>query len=185
MPVTRAIIGIENVVATGTLNEKVDLNSIVRNFVEAEYDPARFPGLVFRLKDPKTSTLVFTSGKMVCTGAKSEKLAEKAIATVVQRLKKGGVKIANKAIVQVQNIVASVNLGGQIRLEEVAKRFPRSMYEPEQFPGVIVRILKPKVVFLVFASGKLVCTGATKQADVFKAVNDLHTALEQKNLMIY
>ena len=185
MPKTKAIISIENVVATGSLDQTMDLKLITRKFPDTEYNPVRFPGLVFRIKSPKTATLIFHSGKMVCTGAKSEELASKAINTVVQKLKGSGIEIVSNPIVQVQNIVASINLGGRIHLEEAARQLPRTIYEPEQFPGAMVRVPDPKVVFLLFSSGKLVCTGGKTEADVHRAVNDLHNTLEEKNLMIY
>ena len=122
---------------------------------------------------------------MVCTGSRSEEQAVVAINKVVQSLKKGGIKIKNKPICEVQNIVASVDLGGQIDLEEVARQLPRSMYEPEQFPGVILRADEPKAVFLIFSSGKLVCTGTKQEKDIYSAVKKLHTRLEKLDLMIY
>jgi transcription initiation factor TFIID TATA-box-binding protein len=91
----------------------------------------------------------------------------------------------NDAIVTIQNIVSSVNLGGTIHLEKAARMVPRSMYEPEQFPGLIHRMVDPKVVILIFASGKLVCTGGKTAEDVYRAVNSLHVLLEEKELMIY
>jgi len=185
MPQTKAIVSIENVVATASINQRVDLNLITKNFVDVEYRPDRFPGLVFRLKSPKTATLVFSSGKMVCTGAKSEEQSRKAVQEVVRRLKKGGIPIKNEAEIVIQNMVASVNLGGKIDLEEAARKLPKSMYEPEQFPGLIHRMPDPKTVILLFASGKLVCTGAKKESDVYRAVNNLHVMLEEKKLMIY
>ena len=100
-------------------------------------------------------------------------------------MKKGGIPIKNEAEVVIQNIVASVNLGGKIHLEEAAKQLPKSMYEPEQFPGLIHRMADPKTVFLLFSSGKLVCTGAKKESEVYRAVNNLHAMLEEKGLMIY
>ena len=185
MPQTKAIVSIENVVASASINQRVDLNLITKNFVEVEYHPDQFPGLVFRLKDPKTATLIFSSGKMVCTGARSEELSRKAVQEVVRRLKKGGIPIKNEAVVVIQNMVASVNLGGKIHLEEAARQLSRSMYEPEQFPGLIHRMADPKTVFLVFSSGKLVCTGAKKESEVYRAVNNLHVMLEEKGLMAY
>jgi transcription initiation factor TFIID TATA-box-binding protein len=145
----------------------------------------QFPGAVFRLKTPKTATLLFTSGKMVCTGSKSEEMAVKAVNTVVQKLRKGGIKIKKNADVTVQNIVSSINLGGKVHLEKAARTLPRSMYEPEQFPGLIHRMLDPKTVILVFSSGKLVCTGGKTEKDVYRSVNLLHSLLEEKDLMIY
>jgi len=116
---------------------------------------------------------------------KSEALAREAVKTVVQRLRKGGIKIKKDAKVTIQNIVASINLGGKIHLEKAARTLPRSMYEPEQFPGLIHRMLDPKTVILLFASGKLVCTGGKNEKDVFRSVNNLHNMLEEKGLMIY
>jgi len=182
---TKPIISIENVVATGKVNQSLDLNQIATTFSHAEYEPDRFPGLVFRLKTPKTSTLIFRTGNMVCTGSRAEDQANLALNTVVKKLRAKKIKIKGKPLVKVQNIVASVDLGGQIALEEVARQLPRSMYEPEQFPGVILRVSEPRAVFLVFSSGKLVCTGAKKEEDIFAAVNKLHTTLEEKDLMIY
>ena len=185
MPQTKPIISVENVVASASVDQKMDLNEITKTFPDVEYHPDQFPGLVFRLKNPKTATLIFTSGKMVCTGSKSEELARKAVKTVVQKLRKGGIKVKKEATVEIQNIVASINLGGRIHLEQAARTLPRSMYEPEQFPGLIHRMLDPKTVILLFSSGKLVCTGAKKEPDVYRSVNNLHALLEEKNLMIY
>lgn len=185
MPQTKPIISIENVVASATVNQPIDLTQITRSFPDVEYHPDQFPGLVFRLKAPKTATLIFSSGKMVCTGAKSEEQAIKAVKTVVQKLKRGNVEIYNEPQIEIQNIVASASLGGKVHLEEAARQLPRSMYEPEQFPGLIHRMTDPKTVILLFASGKLVCTGAKKEVEVYKAVNNLHNLLEQKGLMIY
>ena len=153
--------------------------------IRDRYEPDRFPGLVFRLTSPKTSTLIFRTGNMVCTGSRAEDQANIALNTVVKKLRANKIKVKGKPLVKVQNIVASVDLGGMINLEEVARQLPRSMYEPEQFPGVILRVSEPRAVFLVFSSGKLVCTGAKKEEDIFAAVNKLHATLEEKDLMIY
>jgi transcription initiation factor TFIID TATA-box-binding protein len=100
-------------------------------------------------------------------------------------LRKGGIPVKNEAEIVIQNIVASANLGGTVHLEEAARQLPKSMYEPEQFPGLIHRMPDPKTVILLFASGKLVCTGAKKESDVYRAVNNLHVMLEEKGLMVY
>ena len=185
MPKVKAVINIENVVASATLNQKVDLNAVVKGYPGVEYRPEQFPGLVFRLKRPKTATLIFNSGKMVCTGAKSEKEARRAVMKVVKELKKGGIIIISKPELKIQNIVASASLGGMIDLEKAAFTLGKTMYEPEQFPGLIYRMDEPKVVILLFASGKLVCTGAKKEQDVYTAVQQLHVLLEEKNLIFY
>ena len=185
MPKVKAVVNIENVVASATLKQKVDLNAVVKSYPGVEYRPEQFPGLVFRLKKPKTATLIFNSGKMVCTGAKSEKEAKRAVMKIIKELKKGGIIIISKPELKIQNIVASASLGGTIDLERAAFELGKTMYEPEQFPGLIYRMDDPKVVILLFASGKLVCTGAKREQDVYKAVNKLHEILEEKNLIYY
>jgi len=185
MPQVTAKVKIENVVASATLNQKIDLKAVVKSYPGVEYRPEQFPGLVFRLKKPKTATLIFNSGKMVCTGAKSEKESRGAVMKVIKELKKSGIVIISKPELKIQNIVASANLGGMIDLEKSAFTLGKTMYEPEQFPGLIYRMDDPKVVILLFASGKLVCTGAKKEEDVYKAVDKLHRRLEREELIYY
>jgi transcription initiation factor TFIID TATA-box-binding protein len=185
LPKVKATLRIENVVASATLNQKVDLNAVVKGYPGVEYRPEQFPGLVFRLKRPKTATLIFSSGKMVCTGAKSEKEARRAVMKVVKELKKGGIIIISKPEMKIQNIVASGILGGLIDLEKAAYTLEHAMYEPEQFPGLIYRMAEPKVVILLFASGKLVCTGGKKEQDTYDAVDKLHSLLEETSLIFY
>ncbi len=185
MTKVEAVIKIENVVASATLNQRVDLNAVVKGYPGVEYRPEQFPGLVFRLKKPKTATLIFNSGKMVCTGAKSEKEARRAVLKVIRELKKSGIVIISKPELKIQNIVASANLSGMIDLERAAYTLGRTMYEPEQFPGLIYRMDDPKVVILLFASGKLVCTGAKKESEVYEAIKKLHERLEREGLIYY
>ena len=178
-------IRIQNVVAVVTLNQRFDLNAIVKGNPGVEYNPKRFPGLVFRLKKPKTAILIFSTGKMVCTGAKSEKKAKQAVKKVVKELKNNGIIIPGKPEIKVVNIVSSADLLGRIELEDCAYSLGKTMYEPEQFPGLIYRMDDPKVVILIFASGKIVCTGATKEEDVYTAVAKLHKNLKEKELIYY
>jgi len=178
-------ISIENVVASASLDQKIDLLAIMKVFRNVEYRPKQFPGLVFRLKRPKTATLIFGSGKMVCTGAKSEKMAKRAVNKVVRELKNNGIIILGKPKIVIQNIVASANLHGKIDLETAADIMENVMYEPEQFPGLIYRMGEPKVVMLLFASGKLVCTGAKHEDMVKEAVEKLHVILKDFDLIYY
>ena len=185
MPKTEAKIDIQNVVSTGTLNQKIDLSAVVKGYPGVEYRPEKFPGLVFRLRRPRTATLIFSSGKMVCTGARSEKESHKAIIKVVKELKKCGIIIIKKPSFKVVNIVASASLGGKVDLEKAVVALKHTMYEPEQFPGLIHRMSEPKVVILVFASGSLVVTGAKVEQDIYDAVHRLHEILEERNLIFY
>jgi transcription initiation factor TFIID TATA-box-binding protein len=176
---------IQNIVASAALNQTINLKQIVQKFPQAEYSPHVFPGLVFRLKKPKTATLIFETGKMVCTGAKSEKEAIQAVNKVTRELKNHGIPITSKPVVTIQNIVASAELGGEIDLESVVYKLKKVMYEPEQFPGAVFRMDEPKVVFLIFSAGKLVCVGAKKEQQVYVAVDKIQKLLEEQELIFY
>jgi len=181
----KATINIRNVVASATFAQDFDLDSIVQLFPGVEYRPEVFPGLIFRLEKPKTATLIFRSGKMVCTGSKSERQAREAVFKVVNELKRNGIVIAGRPDIRIQNIVASVALGGSVDLEKTTYSLERTMYEPEQFPDLIYRMDDPRVVILIFASGKLVCTGAKNEEEVSVAVAKLQETLEKKELIHY
>lgn len=175
-------INVENVVASADINQRIDLLTILKVFRNVEYNPKKFPGLVFRLKRPKTATLIFSSGKMVCTGAKSEREARSAVRKVVRELKKNDIVILNRPVIEIQNMVASANLKRQVDLETGADILENVMYEPEQFPGLIYRMGDPKTVLLIFTSGKIVCTGGTSEKMVQRSVNNLYNLLEDYDL---
>jgi len=181
----KAFINIENVVALASLKQQIDLNSIVRSSPSAEYRPETFAGLVYRLKKPKTATLIFGSGKMVCTGAKSERQAKKAVMKVVDELKRNGIVTLGNPDITITNIVASGGLCGTIDLEKSIYSLERAIYEPEQFPGLIYRMKDPKVVILLFRSGNIVVTGAKTAEEVHHAVTMLQKTLEEKELIHY
>jgi transcription initiation factor TFIID TATA-box-binding protein len=174
---------IENVVATADLRQHLDLDAILKVTPGARYNPQRFPGLVYKLKKPKTTTLLFASGKMVCTGARSAKSAKRAITQIIRELKGQGIVILTNPDSEIQNIVASANLRGSIDLEVVAERLCKTMYEPEQFSGLIYTMNEPKAVLLVFASGKIVCVGAKSETDINLAVQKLRDMLEFNELI--
>ena len=176
-------INIVNVVASASLDQKINLIDIMKVFRNVEYRPKQFPGLVFRLKRPKTATLIFGSGKMVCTGSKSEKQARSAVNKVVRELKNNGIVILGKPKIVIQNMVASANLHGKIDLETAADILDNVMYEPEQFPGLIYRMSDPKTVLLLFASGKLVCTGAKSEEMVYESVAKVYEVLDDYDLL--
>jgi len=176
-------INIVNVVASASLDQKINLLDIMKVFRNVEYRPKQFPGLVFRLKRPKTATLIFGSGTMVCTGAKSEKMARSAVKKVVRELKNNGIVILGKPKIVIQNMVASANVHGKIDLETAADVLDNVMYEPEQFPGLIYRMSDPKTVLLLFASGKLVCTGAKSEEMVIESVAKVYEVLDDYDLL--
>ena len=180
-----AKIRIENVVASTSLGKELDLKSISKTLEGAEYEPEQFPGLVYRMKSPKAATLLFRSGKVVCTGAKSLEEVRIAIDQLVKQIEAAGVPVTKKPEIIVQNIVASADLGSVINLNAIAisLSLEKVEYEPEQFPGLVYRLDKPKVVVLLFGSGKMVCTGARKTEDVELAVDKITKELRDAGLL--
>ncbi len=161
--------------ASTSLGTELDLSTIAISLDGSEYDPEQFPGLIYRLKEPKTATLLFRSGKVVCTGAKSLDQVKLAIEKVIKHIEKAGIHIKNEPKITVQNIVATSDLGQKINLNAIAISLglEKVEYEPEQFPGLVYRPDVPKVVLLLFGSGKVVCTGARKPQDVEDAVDKI------------
>jgi len=175
----KPIIKIENIVATVTLDQALDLSAIARSVPNIEYDPEEFPGLIMRLESPRLTALVFNSGKMVVTGAKSTQMLIKGFKKIIRIFVRHGIIIVGKPKIQIQNIVASANLGVEVDLEKAAYLLPNTMYEPEQFPGLIHRMDDPKVVLLIFSSGKMVITGAKSEEDVQRAVINIYNRLKE------
>ncbi len=176
---------IENIVASTTLADKLDLHRIAQILEGAEYDPDQFPGLIYRLKEPKTAVLIFRSGKVNCTGAKRIEDVYKTINTIVSALKKEGIDVYDEPEIIVQNIVAVYDVGVDLNLTEIAMSFglENVEYEPEQFPGLVYRVEEPKVVLLLFGSGKVVCTGAKKEEEIVEAVKILKNELKKVGMV--
>jgi transcription initiation factor TFIID TATA-box-binding protein len=178
-------INVQNIVASTSFAEKLDLDVIAQSWNEAEYEPEQFPGLVYRLSNPKTATLLFRSGKANCTGAKNIEDVRTTINIIAEKLKKLGVEVYKDLGIIIQNIVATADLKGELNLSEVAISLglENVEYEPEQFPGLVYRIKEPKVVMLLFGSGKIVCAGARKIEEVSIAVEKLSTELSSLGLL--
>ena len=178
---------VENIVASTSFADKLDLDVIAQSLEEAEYEPEQFPGLVYRLSDPKTATLLFRSEKANCTGAKNVEDVKKTVDIIADKLRKLGVEVYKDKDLKIviQNIVAISDLGTELNLNEVAMGLglENVEYEPEQFPGLVYRIRDPKVAMLLFGSGKIVCTGARQTEDVSKAVEKLSEELTSLDLI--
>jgi len=171
-------IKIENIVASASLGVRVPLEKMIKYLEGTEYEPEQFPGLVYRVKEPKAATLIFSSGKVVCTGARSIEDVKRVIKKVIDAIKSAGLGNPTKYTVQIENIVASAKLKSSLNLDKIAFEVEESEYEPEQFPGLVLRMRNPKVAFLLFSSGKIVCTGARKIKDVEAAVEMLSNQLK-------
>lgn len=178
---------IENVVATALFEftdgeSRIDLNTVARKYPNTEYNPERFPGLILRIPEPKATVLVFSTGKMVITGMRTEEMAPQVADEVVRLLKGAKIGVKGIAEVTVQNIVASGNLHFPVNLNDAALELENAMYEPEVFPGLIYRMGDPKTVFLIFSTGKIVCTGGRNENIVKEAVSKLQTIIKDLNL---
>lgn len=176
-------IKIENIVASATLGKSLDLTQVAPALKDVEYNQEQFPGLVYKLKEPKTAALIFGSGKLVCTGAKSVDDSIKAIHITVDQMRTLDPDIPKEFEIKVQNIVASANLMKTLNLEAVALELENTEYEPEQFPGLVYRLGDPKVVLLLFGSGKVVCTGAKTKEDAQHGVEKTKERLIELDLI--
>ena len=176
---------IENVVASASLGKALDLHAVARGLEGAEYEPHRFPGLIYRLKEPKATALLFGSGKVLCTGATSLEQVRAAIDLVAKEVEATGIPVARNPEIEVQNIVATSDLGAPVDQTAAARSLDQGQveYEPEQFPGLVYRIDEPKVVLLLFGTGKLVCTGGRKPSDVERAVDRISAELRANGLL--
>ena len=172
-------IKIQNIVVSADTHTKFSLEMLAANLDGAEYEPESFPGLVYRVKDPKASALVFTTGKIICSGAKSYAFAKTAINKALEDFRKIGLDVSDNVDTAIVNIVASANLNFKVDLNKIVFELGECEYEPEQFPGLVYRHPKPKVVFLIFNSGKIVCTGARRESDVDVAIGDLKRKLDE------
>ncbi|MBA7709617.1 hypothetical protein ES703_118538 [subsurface metagenome] len=171
---------IENVVGTVVveITEKVDLNQIARKLPDVEYNPERFPGLVMRIEKPRATILIFSTGKMVITGLRKASESGKVVQKVIKNMKKAGIDVKNP-VITIQNIVASGDLHTNIDLNMAAIVMEYAMYEPEVFPGLIYRMQDPKTVFLIFSTGRIVCTGAKNKSVVREAVLKLNKEVRE------
>src|SRR3989338_6423419 len=150
---------VQNIVATTSLGEKVSLTKLARTQPNTEYNPDTFPGLVLRIKSPKSAVLVFSSGNLVCTGTKSIAQVKDVVQQVIKQLKKVDVHVKITPKISVQNIVASGAISLDLNLNTLALELENTEYEPEQFPGLVYKLEEPTATFLLFSNGKLVCTG--------------------------
>ncbi len=181
-----ADIQIQNIVASTTIADSLDLRSIDEAVPDTTYNPEVFPGLVLRIQHPKTAFLLFRSGKVVCTGAKNLDSIKQSMRQVRDRLSDIGIDIVNEPEISVQNIVASGDLHGELNLVSTALAIglENTEYEPEIFPGIVYRMKDHGVVLLLFGSGKVVCTGARKTEQVTEAINAVKQELEAKGLLL-
>ncbi len=164
-------IHIVNIVVSTSLEHEIPLERMAATLSNTEYNPEQFPGLVFRIKEPKTSALIFSSGNVVCTGARSMRKVREAINKIIKSLEKLNIKIKITPKIQIQNMVASGNIGMDLNLNVLALKLRNTEYEPEQFPGLVYKLPGTNATFLLFSNGKIVCTGTKSEEEVHKALD--------------
>jgi transcription initiation factor TFIID TATA-box-binding protein len=171
---------IVNIVVSTSLDHDIPLEKMAATLSNTEYNPEQFPGLVIRIKEPKTSALIFSSGNVVCTGAKSLDEVRKSLDKIKETLTKININITITPEIHIQNMVASGAIGMDLNLNTLAMKLDNTEYEPEQFPGLVFKLAAAKATFLLFSNGKIVCTGTKSEEEVYKAVHMLIDVL--KNL---
>jgi len=173
MSLSKSNYKVQNIVATASLGKPVPLTKLARTQPNTEYNPETFPGLVLRIKEPKSAVLVFSSGNLVCTGTKSIVQVKKVIDAVIKQLRKINVRITAKPKITVQNIVASGTINLKLNLNFLALELENTEYEPEQFPGLVYKLIEPNATFLLFSNGKLVCTGTKNKQQLEDSMSQL------------
>jgi len=170
---------IENIVASTKVSEVLDIEFLADKIPEASYNPDEFNGLTLKFEKPKTAVLILFNGKLVCTGAKSMDEVKDVIKKTVKKIKDVGFEIKKNYKVEIDNIVASVDLKKEIQLSSVSKGLllKHVVYEPEKFPGLIYKTEDPDAVLLLFSSGRLVCTGVKKVEDASNVINTMKEKL--------
>jgi transcription initiation factor TFIID TATA-box-binding protein len=159
---------IENIVASGAIADSIDLEVISQNIENCELNTKRFPGAVYRMDKPKIASLIFSSGKVVLTGIRDNQSLEEGLRLIINKMKENGVPCYDEPRVAVTNIVCSYDIGSKINLNKVVMtlNLENIEYEPEQFPGLVYRIAEPKIVALLFSSGKIILTGGKNMEDI-------------------
>ncbi|MCL1970356.1 MAG: hypothetical protein FWF66_02725 [Candidatus Bathyarchaeota archaeon] len=138
--------------------------------------------LSFKLKSPLATFLLFQTGKFVCTSIKTEAKGKKAITKLLALLKTKGLVSDDCGFeCGVKNLVTSVNIGGAlVSLEQFTNEF-EAIYEPEKFPAAIHKLQDSQATFLVFFTGKLICSGVANQEELKETVQKFYEQLKEKN----
>ncbi len=164
---------VTNIVASANLGLELDLFTLASDIPKIEYEPEQFPGAILKFDDPKATLLLFKNGKVVCVGCKTKIAIERTIAKTLKMLKPHAKKILKsmkKPKFEITNIVASANLGIELDLYTIAYKIDDVEYEPEQFPGAILKFKEPKASLLLFKNGKVICAGSRDEKSIEAAL---------------
>lgn len=171
----------ENVVVSASVHRELPLEQLATQLENAEYNPEQFPGLILKLNldEGKASFLLFSSGKIICTGTRSLEQARRALDRLVEELTALNLPVTEETDIKVQNMVASGSVGGPLNLNEIIFKFENTEYEPEQFPGLVYHLPNSHITFLIFGTGKVVITGGKSEKEMEESVHLLRKQLEE------
>jgi len=175
---------VSNVVSTVEFGCPIDLVKLVKKARNAEYNPRRLGAVVLRLSNPTATALVFPKGKLMVLGTKTTEQSRLAAKKFCRMVKKCGfdVKFLNWRVV---NLIAHVNIGFPINIREFygsPHSSFMSRYIPDVFPGLVYKMLDPKLTITIFRSGKLSLAGARSVTDINTAFKNIRTVLEEYEL---
>ena len=177
-------ITVQNIVATVSFKKELTIYTLEKYLNDSLYEPKQFPGLIYRMEKPRITVLIFRSGKSVLAGAKSVDEIIQATKKLIKVFKKLGIEITERPVIQIQNIVATSHFDRSINLEKVALVLENVIYEPEQFPGLLYKMEKPKAVLLLFGSGKVVIAGTKREEDIREALKTAFNTLTEKGCFL-
>ncbi|NPA38327.1 MAG: TATA-box-binding protein [Candidatus Nanohaloarchaeota archaeon] len=172
-------IKVTNIVIEINFGGKIPLDRIANMLPSAEYEPESFPGLVYRMTDPKATALVFTSGRAILSGINDIEKAKKAVKRMLEDFGSIGIKFEKEPEIKIVNLVASADLGVHLDLNTLVYELENCEYEPEQFPGLVYRMDDPPVVVLIFNTGRVNITGSRDISVVARAAENLRKKVEE------
>jgi transcription initiation factor TFIID TATA-box-binding protein len=172
---------IVNLVVTFDINLKINLSKLMATSDIVQYTPDRFPAAIVKIKEPRVSFLVFSTGKIVCIGAKKFEQINDAFDKLRKILAKIGVKVKDKPKMKVSNMVVTDSINKKFDLAKLAMKLDNVEFEPEQFPALIHKVQEPRVSFLIFSNGRIICAGSKSIEIARKAMKKLINKLEKVN----
>jgi len=178
-------ITVENIIGYTKIADELDIQKIAEKAPGFMYDPNEFLGLTIKLNAPNVAILLFPDGRAICTGAKNMDDVDFSIKEVVNKLKRIGIKTKSKTDIEIQNIIASFDLGKELNLSSISKTLmlENTSIEPDKFPGLVYKMDDLGATLLIFSSGKIVCTGVKKVEDASKAIEILKEKISKIEIL--
>lgn len=174
---------VENIVVSVSLHQTIDLNKLTERYKDIQ-EKENFPGLVVKITKPKATILLFGSGKLVMTGIQLLEHIPIIMEKILKKLEDAEIFVTEEPTIKVENIVVRGDFHKKINLDLSSLLLDRAIYEPEVFPGLIYKILEPnQICFLIFSSGRIICTGANDLAIIKNEVKNLAITLKKEGVL--